>query len=212
MAKTNKTNNANSNAIVFNVTFGDYKVAGQETHVNLPANAAVIFRDCRKRINAELVDATEFMAVTGVRRTKTESVMLPLLALYVADAKVRLGFATEYGSVTVNGKTIDTGLTAKSAFTRWLASNAVYKTDGDGVLKNEITTDNGLLLKHTALMIRKTSKLLTAEGDELTALLKTTAKAIAKQATLRSLILKSAKTIFDATEGNVTSDEEGAQA
>jgi hypothetical protein len=212
MAKTNKTNNANNNAIVFNVTFGDYMVAGEHTNANMPANAAVLLRNCRKRINGELVDAIEFMAVTGVRRTKADSVMLPLLALMVADGKVRNGFAAEFATVTVNGEKIDTKLTAKSTFTRWLSGSAVYKTDADGVMKNELVVDDGLLLKHTALNVRKTSPLLAAEGEVLTELLKTTAKAIAKQATLRSLILKSAKNIFDATEGNVTSDEEGAQA
>jgi hypothetical protein len=212
MAKTNKTNNANNNAIVSNVTFGDYMVAGEHTNANMPANAAVLLRNCRKRINGELVDAIEFMAVTGVRRTKADSVMLPLLALMVADGKVRNGFAAEFATVTVNGEKIDTKLTAKSTFTRWLSGSAVYKTDADGVMKNELVVDDGLLLKHTALNVRKTSPLLAAEGEVLTELLKTTAKAIAKQATLRSLILKSAKNIFDATEGNVTSDEEGAQA
>jgi hypothetical protein len=211
MANTNNTNNANGNAIVFNVTFGDYIVDGYKTNAYLPANAAVLMRNCRRKVNGEYIDVVEFMAVTGVRRTKADSVMLPLLALMVADGKVRNGFASEFATVKVNGVVIDTKLTAKSTFTRWLSGNTVYKTDADGVLKNELTVDDGLLLKHTALNVRKTSPMLTAEGDELTALLKTTAKAIAKQATLRSLILKSAKNIFDATEGNVTSDEEGVQ-
>ena len=99
MAKANNTNNS---AIKFNVTFG---TKGTDA---MPANAAILLRNCRKRIDGELVEVTEFMAVTGVRRTKGDSIMLPLLALMVADAKVRNGFATEFGSVTVNGKKIDT--------------------------------------------------------------------------------------------------------
>lgn len=192
MAQTK--NNTNGN-IKFNVTFG---TKGTDT---MPANAAVLLRNCRKRIEGGMVEVTEFMAVTGVRRTKGDSIMLPLLALMVADAKVRNGFATEFKSVTINGKTIDTKLVAKSTFTRWLSGESVYKTDSEGRLSNELTVDDGMLLKHTALNVRKTSPLLEAEGDELTELLKVTAKAIAKQANLRSLILKTAKTIFNAADG-----------
>lgn len=196
-------NNTN-NAIKFNVTFG---TKGADT---MPANAAVLLRNCRKRIDGELVEVTEFMAVTGVRRTKGDSIMLPLLALMVADAKVRNGFATEFKSVTINGKTIDTKLVAKSTFTRWLSGESVYKTDSEGRLSNELTVDDGMLLKHTALNVRKTSPMLEAEGDELTELLKVTAKAIAKQANLRSLILKTAKTIFNAADGQAQDSDTDA--
>lgn len=198
------TNNTNNSAIKFNVTFG---TKGTDA---MPANAAILLRNCRKRIDGELVEVTEFMAVTGVRRTKGDSIMLPLLALMVADAKVRNGFATEFGSVTVNGKKIDTKLVAKSTFTRWLSGESVYKTDSDGALSSELTVDDGMLLKHTALNVRKTSPLLTAEGDELTELLKLNAKAIAKQANLRSLIFKKAKSIFNAADGQADTDTQDA--
>lgn len=201
MANANNTNNS---AIKFNVTFG---TKGTDA---MPANAAILLRNCRKRIDGKLVEVTEFMAVTGVRRTKGDSIMLPLLALMVADAKVRNGFATEFGSVTVNGKKIDTKLVAKSTFTRWLSGESVYKTDSDGALSSELTVDDGMLLKHTALNVRKTSPLLTAEGDELTELLKLNAKAIAKQANLRSLIFKKAKSIFNAADGQADTDTQDA--
>lgn len=201
MANANNTNNS---AIKFNVTFG---TKGTDA---MPANAAILLRNCRKRIDGKLVEVTEFMAVTGVRRTKGDSIMLPLLALMVADAKVRNGFATEFGSVTVNGKKIDTKLVAKSTFTRWLSGESVYKTDSDGALSSELTVDDGMLLKHTALNVRKTSPLLTAEGDELTELLKLNAKAIAKQANLRSLIFKKAKSIFNAANGQADTDTQDA--
>lgn len=201
MANANNTNNS---AIKFNVTFG---TKGTDA---MPANAAILLRNCRKRIDGELVEVTEFMAVTGVRRTKGDSIMLPLLALMVADAKVRNGFATEFGSVTVNGKKIDTKLVAKSTFTRWLSGESVYKTDSDGALSSELTVDDGMLLKDTALNVCKTSPLLTAEGDELTELLKLNAKAIAKQANLRSLIFKKAKSIFNAANGQADTDTQDA--
>lgn len=201
MANANNTNNS---AIKFNVTFG---TKGTDA---MPANAAILLRNCRKRIDGELVEVTEFMAVTGVRRTKGDSIMLPLLALMVADAKVRNGFATEFGSVTVNGKKIDTKLVAKSTFTRWLSGESVYKTDSDGTLSSELTVDDGMLLKDTALNVGKTSPLLTAEDDELTELLKLNAKAIAKQANLRSLIFKKAKSIFNAANGQADTDTQDA--
>lgn len=201
MANANNTNNS---AIKFNVTFG---TKGTDA---MPANAAILLRNCRKRIDGELVEVTEFMAVTGVRRTKGDSIMLPLLALMVADAKVRDGFATEFGSVTVNGEKIDTKLVAKSTFTRWLSGESVYKTDSDGALSSELTVDDGMLLKDTALNVGKTSPLLTAEGDELTELLKLNAKAIAKQANLRSLIFKKAKSIFNAANGQADTDTQDA--
>lgn len=198
------TNNTNNSAIKFNVTFG---TKGTDA---MPANAAILLRNCRKCIDGKLVEVTEFMAVTGVRRTKGDSIMLPLLALMVADAKVRNGFATEFGSVTVNGKKIDTKLVAKSTFTRWLSGESVYKTDSDGTFSSELTVDDGMLLKHTALNVRKTSPLLTAEGDELTELLKLNAKAIAKQANLRPLIFKKAKSIFNAADGQADTDTQDA--
>lgn len=198
------TNNTNNSAIKFNVTFG---TKGTDA---MPANAAILLRNCRKCIDGKLVEVTEFMAVTGVRRTKGDSIILPLLALMVADAKVRNGFATEFGSVTVNGKKIDTKLVAKSTFTRWLSGESVYKTDSDGTFSSELTVDDGMLLKHTALNVRKTSPLLTAEGDELTELLKLNAKAIAKQANLRPLIFKKAKSIFNAADGQADTDTQDA--
>lgn len=201
MANANNTNNS---AIKFNVTFG---TKGTDA---MPANAAILLCNYRKRIDGKLVAVTEFMAVTGVRRTKGDSIMLPLLALMVADAKVRNGFATEFGSVTVNGKKIDTKLVAKSTFTRWLSGESVYKTDSDGTLSSELTVDDGMLLKDTALNVGKTSPLLTAEDDELTELLKLNAKAIAKQANLRSLIFKKAKSIFNAANGQADTDTQDA--
>ena len=60
-------------------------------------------------------------------------------------------------------------LVAKSTFTRWLSGESVYKTDSDGALSSELTVDDGMLLKHTALNVRKTSPLLTAEGEYFSA-------------------------------------------
>lgn len=193
MAKTNATNN---NAIKFNVTFGTY---GTDA---LPANAAVLLRTARKRIDGKTVEVTEFMAVEGVKRISGDGILLPLLALMVADAQERNGFAVAFKIVKVGSEEIETKLTAKSTFTRWLAGNVVYKTDSNGTLKSDLTLDEGLLLRHTALNVKKTSPLLTATGDALAALMKTTAKAIAKQANLRTSILAKAERIYDDAVGN----------
>lgn len=197
MAKANKNNSANE--IKFNVTFGELNVN------TMPANAAVLLRNAKKRIDGEMKEVTEFMAVEGVRRTSGDGILLPLLALMVADAQERNGFATAFKIVVVNGEEIETKLTAKSTFTRWLAGDVVYKTDNEGKLKSALTLDDGLLLRHTNLNVKKTSPLLTAEGEALSALLKTTAKAIAKQANLRTSILVKAANMYDAAVGN-TSD------
>lgn len=200
MAKTNKSNSANE--IKFNVTFGELNVN------TMPANAAVLLRNAKKRIDGEMKEITEFMAIEGVRRTSGDGILLPLLALMVADAQERNGFATAFKIVVVNGEEIETKLTAKSTFTRWLAGNVVYKTDSEGKLKNALTLDDGLLLRHTNLNVKKTSPLLTAEGDALSELLKTTAKAIAKQANLRTSILAKAENMYNAAVGNIPAQTE----
>ena len=196
MAKTNKTNKTNNNEIKFNVTFGTQGVTP------LPANAAVLLRNAKKRIDGETVEVTEFMAVEGVKRISGDGILLPLLALMVADAQERNGFAVAFKVVKVGTEEIETKLTAKSTFTRWLAGNVVYKTDSNGNLKSDLTLDDGLLLRHTALNVKKTSPLLTATGDALAALMKTTAKAIAKQANLRTSILAKAENIYNDAVGN----------
>ena len=196
MAKTNKTNKTNNNEIKFNVTFGTQGVTP------LPANAAVLLRNAKKRIDGKTVEVTEFMAVEGVKRISGDGILLPLLALMVADAQERNGFAVAFKVVKVGTEEIETKLTAKSTFTRWLAGNVVYKTDSNGNLKSDLTLDDGLLLRHTALNVKKTSPLLTATGDALAALMKTTAKAIAKQANLRTSILAKAENIYNDAVGN----------
>lgn len=196
MAKTNKSNSANE--IKFNVTFGELNVN------TMPANAAVLLRNAKHKINGEFIEVTEFMAVEGVRRSSGDGILLLLLALMVADAQERNGFATAFKIVVVNGEQIETKLTAKSTFTRWLAGNVVYKTDSEGKLKNALTLDDGLLLRHTNLNVKKTSPLLTATGEVLSELLKATAKAIAKQANLRSAIFAKAESMYNAAVGNAT--------
>lgn len=213
MAKTNKNNN---NSIVFNVTFGDYAIKGKRTSEVLPANAAVLLRDCTKYVEndegvKERVAVTEFMAVEGVRRSSHDAIILPLLALMVADAKVRNGFAKDFKSVTVNGKTIDTKISAASAFTRWLSGDVIFKTDSDGNLKSDLTLDPGLTLRKTDLNVKKSSPLLTSEGVELAELMKTTAKAIGKQANLRTNILAKAESIYNDAVGNKPATEAPAQ-
>ena len=62
MAKTNGNNNQGSVA-KFNVTFG---VQGYDA---IPGNAAVLLNERKMRIDGELKQATEFMAIEGVKST-----------------------------------------------------------------------------------------------------------------------------------------------
>ena len=132
MANTN-----NTNATKFNVTFG---ILGIDA---VPANAAVLLNECRKRINGKLKSVTEFMAVEGVKSTKNEDLVLPVLAVMLADARKRGGFASDFKVVVVNGENIETKLTAKSAFTKWLKGNVIYKSNSQGEFKQGARTRRG---------------------------------------------------------------------
>ena len=132
MANTN-----NTNATKFNVTFGIFGIDA------VPANAAVLLNECRKRINGKLESVTEFMAVEGVKSTKNEDLVLPVLAVMLADARKRGGFASDFKVVVVNGENIETKLTAKSAFTKWLKGNVIYKSNSQGELNKALVLDEG---------------------------------------------------------------------
>lgn len=186
MANTN-----NTNATKFNVTFGIFGIDA------VPANAAVLLNECRKRINGELESVTEFMAVEGVKSTKNEDLVLPVLAVMLADARKRGGFASDFKVVVVNGENIETKLTAKSAFTKWLNGNVIYKSNSQGELNKALVLE-GIHLRNTALRVTEKQPLFSAKGDSQRVLLFQTAKAITKQATMFKDIMGEAKSIFNA--------------
>lgn len=190
MAKTNSNNQ--SVATKFNVTFG---VQGYDV---IPANAAVLLNERKMRIDGELKSVTEFMAVEGVKSTKNTDLVLPVLAIMLADARTRGGFASDFKVCVVGSQTVETKLTAKSAFTKWLKGNVVYKSNSEGVLNKALVLDEGLYLRNTALRVSEKQPIYSATGDTLRVLLFKTAEAITKQATMFKDIVGQAKSIFNA--------------
>lgn len=178
--------------MAFNVTFG---IVGYD---RIPGNAAVLVNERKMRINGELVEATEFMAVEGVKSTKLTDLVMPVLAVMLADARIRGGFASDYSVVTVGSETVKTNITAKSAFTKWLRGNVLYKSNTQGELNKALVLDEGLKLSNTALRVSTRHGLYEATGAMQKALLFKTAEAITKQAKLFTDIHGKAKSIFDA--------------
>lgn len=200
MAKTNGNNNQGSVA-KFNVTFG---VQGYDA---IPGNAAVLLNERKMRIDGELKQATEFMAIEGVKSTKNTDLLIPVLAIMLADARTRGGFASQFKVVAVGSQTVETKLTAKSTFTKWLKGNVVYKSNSQGALNKALVLDEGLYLRNTALKVSEKQPIFGATGDVLRVLMHKTAEAIAAQANMFSDIVGTAKSIFEvatAEEANKT--------
>lgn len=185
-------NNANSqSATKFNVTFG---VIGYDA---IPANAAVLLNERKMRIDGEFKQVTEFMAVEGVKSTKNTDLILPVLSIMLADARTRGGFASDFKICVVGSQKVETKLTAKSAFTKWLKGNVIYKSNSQGELNKALVLDDGLFLRNTALRVTDKQPIYEAKGEVLKALLFKTAEAICKQATMFKDIIGKAKSIFD---------------
>lgn len=174
----------------FNVVFG---VMGYDV---IPANSAVLLNERKMRIDGELKSVTEFMAVEGVKSTKNTDLVLPVLAIMLADARTRGGFASDFKVCVVGSQTVETKLTAKSAFTKWLKGNVLYKSNSEGALNKALVLDEGLYLRNTALRITEKQPIYSASGDTLRVLLFKTAEAITKQATMFKDIVGQAKSIF----------------
>lgn len=186
-------NNANSNNSKFNVTFGIYG------HDTIPANAAVLLNERKVRIDGELQSAQEFMAIEGVKSTKVEDIILPLLAVMLADARERDGFRNDFSVVILNGAETDSRIRAKSLFTKFLKGNVVYKSNAEGNLNKAIVLDEGLRLSGTCLKPTPKQPIFIAKGNDLRTMMLTTAKAFTKQANMLSGIITKAKAIFDET-------------
>ena len=187
-----KKNNNQATESKFNVVFG---IKGVDA---IPANAAVLLNECRKRVDGELKTVTEFMAIEGVKSTKTTDLVLPVLAVMLADARKRGGFASDYKLVVVASQEIATKLTAKSAFTKWLKGNVIYKSNSQGELNKALVLDEGLHLRNTALRVTDKQPLYAASGEAQRVLLFKTAEAIVKQSSMFSGIIAEAKSVFNA--------------
>ena len=182
-----KTNNSQS---VFNVVFG---IVGEDA---IPANAAVVVRECKRRVDGEYKPAVEFMACTGVKSTKPSDIVLPLLSVMLADARKRGGFKSDFRVVIVAKQEIETKLNAKSAFTRWLNGNVLYKSNSEGKLTKALVCDDGLKLRNTALKVTDKQPIYAAQGDLLRILMHKTSEAIVAQATMCGDIVGEARSLF----------------
>ena len=180
-----------NNQNVFNVSFG-YK--GIDT---IPANAAVLLNECKKRIDGEFKTVTEYMAVSGVKSTKPIDIVIPILAVMLASARKRNGFNDEFKLVQINGESIKTGIQKSDSYAKWLKGNCIYKSNAQGELTKACVCDNGQLLRNTNLSVKlKHKELLDATGNKLRTLIHTQAKAIIKEMSLQSSITTEAKSIF----------------
>lgn len=195
-------NSAKQSEMKFNVTFGVYQYKQGNTWRKLnviPANAAVLLNERKMRVNGEMCEAVEFMAVEGVKSTKTTDLVMPMLAVMLADARTRGGFASDFKVVTVGSKEYETKLSAKSAFTKWLKGNVLYKSNTQGELNKALVLDEGLRLRNTALRVTEKQPIYESKGDVLRVMMFKTAEAICKQASMFTDIVGTAKSIFDAT-------------
>lgn len=199
-------NNATNNNVKFNVTYG---ILGTD---NVPANAAVLLNERKMRIEGDLVSATEFLAIDGVKSTKAEDIVMPVLAVMLADLREREGFANEFKVVVLNGTETDSRIRAKSYFTKYLKGNVIYKSNSNGELNKALVLDEGLCLRNTALRVTERQPIYEAKGDTLRVLLFKTAEAITKQATMFKDIVGQAKSIFNAAYTTEKPAEEKAAA
>lgn len=187
-----KNNNNQATESKFNVTFGVKNVD------KIPANAAVLLNECRKRVDGEFKTVVEFMAISGVKSTKTTDLVLPVLTVMLCDARTRGGFANDFKVVIVASQEITTKLTAKSCFTKWLKGNCIYKSNSQGELNKALVLDEGLHLRNTALRVSEKQPLYAAKGEVQRVLLFKTAEAIVKQSSMFSGIIKEARSVFNA--------------
>ena len=181
---------SNTTSTKFNVTFGIL------SHDNVPANAAVLLNECKKRINGELQSVTEFLAIEGVKSTKETDLIVPVLAVMLADTRERAGFASEYKVCILDGAETDSKIRAKSLFSKYLRSNVVYKSNSEGALNKALVLDDGLRLSGTSLKVTEKQPIFSAKGNELRVIMHQTAQAVCRQATMRKDIIGKAKAIY----------------
>lgn len=185
--------NATNNNVKFNVTYG---ILGIDT---VPANAAVLLNERKMRIEGELTSATEFLAIEGVKSTKSEDIVMPVLAVMLADLREREGFASDFKVVMLNGTETDSRIRAKSYFTKYLKGNVIYKSNSNGELNKAVVLDEGLRLSGTCIKPTAKQPIFIAKGNDLRVLMHKTAEAFCQQARMFSGIIAKAKSIFDTT-------------
>lgn len=190
----NNTNNANVQ--VLDVTYGTYK-RGALVVGHIPANAAVLLYEHQGLDNGNKITVVDYLAVSGVKSTKTIDVIMPLLSLMVGEARKNVGFDSKYKFV-VNTTDTRSGIRKMTAYGSWLSrTNVLYKSDSNGALTKAITLEGGIKLSKTALKISPSQAIVKAKGDDLRVQMYQLAEAVADQATMYKDILTEARMVFD---------------
>lgn len=185
----------NTSALTVNFVSG---IIGEKP---IPANAAVLISERvvlnRQTKERELV--RYFLAVEGVKSTKTTDLIIPVLALMLAEARERGGFESRFGTIKVHGEDFKTGLRdSRCRFASFLKGNVLYKSNSDGELNKALVLDDGLTLDKTVLSVKKSQAIYAEERpDVLRTLLFTQAKGVQEQATLMRSVTETARAIFD---------------
>lgn len=167
----------------------------------IPANAAVLISE-RKVYNLQTKErelVRLFLAVEGVKSTKTTDLIIPVLALMLAEARQRGGFESRFGTIKVHGEDLKTGLRdSQCRFSAFLKGNVLYKSNSQGELNKALVLDNGLTLNKTVLAVKKSQAIYSEERpDVLRTLLFTQAEGVQEQATLMKSVTETARAIFD---------------
>lgn len=221
MAKTNTTNTTTK---LF-VTLG---IVGMDA---IPANAAVLQRDTTAWVEEPQADGstkkvkksvTAFMAVGPVRSTRKDDIILPVLAYFVSEARNLTDFRNAFEVVTVKGKAYATGIKRAVSLATYLNTDTIFKSDGQGVCSKGVSLPLGTTFSRTDLKVKpislgenltdkqrtdrmaKNPLLFTDDMDVLKAVMRTTAKAVAKNADFQTDILTDAQKYYSAALGEAS--------
>ena len=159
----------------------------------IPANAAVLCKSGTMWKEGEKYNIVKFIAIEGARSPKPKDIVMPLLALLVAEAKYNAGYDAEFKIVKYEGRDVDTGIRSRKSFSAWLSATEILKSNNEGECSKALEVLDGIKLSATALNIKKSDKeLLGAKGELLRILMNQRALAICKQVKMRADIIKSA--------------------
>ena len=178
-----------------NISTGIYSSATKVAN-DVPANAAVLLNTHTDKDGH--VTEVEFLAIEGVKSTKAVDIVYPVLAVMLADWRTRNAFKSEFSVAYKNGADkVDSGIRAKSMFTKFLSGGVIYKSDSEGKLTKGVVLDEGVLLRNTALKVTDKHAITTARGNDLVSALINQSKAIVAQCSFFKAIAQTAKGICD---------------
>jgi hypothetical protein len=154
-------------------------------NITFPANSVILMRYSERETNNGGIDTTiKYIAIDGVKDTKTITAVKVLLAALIAEFKTMQEFNSEFATIKDNGKVISerSGIQAKRIITPFLSGNTIYRTDSDGKLSGALECEKGVRLRDTALNVRSNQAVTTLNHGELRAAIHNQSAAIVKQA------------------------------